>query len=95
MVVVLAGQAQKIFEQRMRWQRECAERGVTATGLLRDEAHLPRFLRKSKHCRGQAMRARGGGRKDALTWLYPLARDYLETMRLHGKYVDAVDLEEH
>ena len=93
-VVALAGQAQKIFEQRMRWQRECAERGVTATGLLREEAHLPRFLRKSKRCKGQALRAAGGGRKDALSWLYPLVKDYLETMRLYGKYVDAQDLEE-
>ena len=87
-------EVKKIFEQRTRWQLECDERGVTATGAMRDEAHLPRYLRKSRRCNGTVMRAKGGGRKDPLTWLYPLVRDYLETMRLHGKYIDAVDLEE-
>ena len=36
-----------------------------------------------------------GGRQDKLRWLYPLVKDYFEEMRLHGKYVDPVDLEEH
>ena len=36
-----------------------------------------------------------GGRKDELRFLYPLVRDYFEGMRQHGKYIDAVDLEEN
>jgi len=40
----------RIYKDRARWQEECDERGVTAYGTRKDEAHLPRFLRKSKHC---------------------------------------------
>ena len=36
-----------------------------------------------------------GGRKDKLRFLYPVVKDFFETMRVHGKYVDAVDLEEY
>ena len=36
-----------------------------------------------------------GGKKDKLQFLYPLVRDYFENMRQHGKYIDAVDLEEN
>ena len=85
----------KIFEQREKWKHQCAERGVTAKGLSKSEVQLPRYLRKSKHNKGTVVRAAGGGRKDALRWLYPLVREYLKELRLHGKSVDAVDLEEH
>jgi len=40
-------------------------------------------------------RARGAGRVDKLRFLYPLVRDFFETMRQHGKYIDAVDLEDY
>ena len=85
----------RILKGKARWQKECEERGVTATGLQRDEAHLPRYLRKSKRCNGVALRAKGGGRVDKLKFLYPVVKDFFETMRVHGKYIDAVDLEEY
>ena len=40
-------------------------------------------------------RKMGGGRKDHLRFLYPLVKDYFELMRMHGKYIDAVDLEDY
>ena len=36
-----------------------------------------------------------GGRVDQLKFLYPVVRDFFETMRVHGKHIDAVDLEEY
>ena len=41
------------------------------------------------------MRAKGGGRKDGLRFLYPCVKDFFEAMRVHGKYIDAEDLEDH
>jgi hypothetical protein len=52
-------------------------------------------LRKSKHCTGVVSRARGGGRIDKLRFLYPLVKDFFETMRQYGKYNDVVDLEDY
>ncbi len=54
-----------------------------------------RYLRKSKHCKGEVRRAKGGGRKDKLRFLFPVVKDVFETMRVHGKHIDAVDLEEY
>jgi len=85
----------RIYEAKDRWQEECEERGVTAHGLKNEEAQLPRYLRKSRFCTGVVSRARGGGRIDKLRFLYPLAKDYFETMRQYGKYIDAVDLEDY
>ena len=85
----------RIYKNKEKWQAQCAARGVTAHGLRRDEAHLPTYLRKSRRCTGVVMRAKGGGRKDHLAFLYPLVKDFFETMRLYGKYVDAVDLQEN
>ena len=61
---------------------------------MRDEAQLPTYLRKSRRNKGVAMRAKGGGRKDGLKFLYPCVKDFFEAMRVHGKYVDAEDLED-
>jgi hypothetical protein len=55
---------------------------------------LPRYLRKSRH-KGTVTRAKGGGRKDKLRFLYPIVKDFFETMRVHGKFIDAVDLEDY
>ena len=85
----------RIYEAKDRWQHECEERGVSAFGLKKTEAHLPRYLRKSKHCTGVVSRAKGGGRVDKLRFLYPLVKDFFETMRQHGKYIDSVDLEDY
>ena len=85
----------KILGQKATWAQQCEDRGVTSIGLKRDEAHLPRYLRKSKRCKGTVRRAKGGGRKDKLRFLYPLVKDFFETMRQHGKYIDAVDLEDY
>ena len=35
------------------------------------------------------------GRRIRLPLLYPLVKEYFEEMRLHGKYVDALDLEDY
>ena len=82
----------RIYEDKQKWQAQCAEQGVTTHGLAKEQAHLPSYLRKSRRCKGVVMRAKGGGRKDNLEFLYPLVTDFFETMRLYGKYVDAVDL---
>ena len=86
---------EKILKQKKRWVEECAARGVGAKGLLSEEYHLPRALRKNRGVGGVVMRAKGAGRKDELQFLYPLVRDYFQCMREHAKYIDAVDLEEH
>ena len=85
----------KVYEARATWEAQCAERGVSSHGLRRDEAQLPQYLRKSRRCNGVAMRKKGAGPKDKLEFLYPLVKDFFETMRLCGKYVDAVDLEDN
>ena len=85
----------KILGQEGKWKEQCEERGVNEHGLKRDEAHLPRFLRKSVRGKGKVTRAKGAGRKDKLRFLYPIVKDFFETMRVHGKYIDAVDLEEY
>ena len=56
----------RIVRNKAKWRKQCDERGVTAHGMKRDEAHLPRYLRRSKRCKGQVRRAKGGGRKDKL-----------------------------
>ena len=61
----------------------------------KSEAQLPRYLKKSRRCVGVVTRAKGGGRKGKLRFLYPIVKDFFETMRLHGKYIDAADLEEY
>ena len=63
--------------------------------MLNDEAQLPQFLRKNRSGRGVVKRAKGGGRKDRLRFLYPLVKEYFEGMRGHAKYIDAQDLEDH
>ena len=85
----------RILKNRDKWVQQCEARGVTATGLKQEEAHLPRYLRKSKFCKGDVKRAKGGGRQDKLSFLYPIVKDFFESMRVHGKYIDAVDLEEY
>ncbi len=85
----------KIVANRSRWQQQCEERGVTSVGLKKDQAHLPRYLRTSMRGQGTVCRAKGGGRVDKLRFLYPLVKDFFETMRLHGKYIDAQDLEDY
>ena len=84
-----------VYENKGRWMSQCDERGATSVGLTRSESHLPRYLRMSMRSTGQVVRAKGGGRRDDLDFLYPLVRDWFEEMRLHGKYVDAKSLLEH
>ena len=52
----------KIYEDRSTWQEQCKERGVSATGLLAEEAQLPEFLRKNRSGGGVVKRAATGGR---------------------------------
>ena len=65
----------RIWRGRETWAEQCRERGVNETGLLRDESHLPRYLRKSSRSKGVIVRAKGGGRKDELEFLYPLVKE--------------------
>ena len=56
-------EVEQIIGKKAVWARQCEDRGVSASGLRRDEAHLPRYLRKSKRCKGDVKRAKGGGKK--------------------------------
>ena len=85
---------EKILARRTLWAQRCEVRGVSCSGLLRDEAQLPRYLRKSRRSKGAVMRAAGGGRKDKLKFLYPIVKDFFEMVRLHGKYIDTNGLED-
>ena len=85
----------KILRTKAKWQAQCEERGVSAQGLRRDEAQLPQYLRRSMRGKGEVKRAKGAGRKDRLRFLYPIVKDFFELMRVHGKYIDAEDLEEY
>ena len=85
----------RILRNKAKWKAQCEERGVGSKGLLKDEAALPQYLRKSRRNKGTVRRAIGGGRKDPLRFLYPLVRDFFELMRVHGKYVDPQDLEDY
>ena len=84
-----------MFEATDKWKRQCVERCVTSIGMRRDEAHFLAYLRKVVKGKGTVLRAKGGGRKDELKFLYLLVNDFVETMRLHGKYIDACDLEDY
>ena len=85
----------RILRNKAQWQAQCEERGVSSKGLMRDEVQLPQYLRKSRRGKGTVKRAKGGGRKDHLRFLYPVVRDFFELMRVHGKYIDPEDLEEY
>ena len=85
----------RILRNKAKWEAQCEDRGVTPKGLKRDEAQLPQYLRKSMRGKGEVKRAKGGGRKDALRFLYPVVKDFFELMRVHGKYVDPEDLEDY
>ena len=73
----------RILKDEAKWQEQCEARGVGAQGLQRDQAQLPRYLRKSRRCTGEVKRA-GGGRKDHLMFLYPIVKDFFESMRVYG-----------
>ena len=68
---------EEILESKALWAKQCRERGVSSTGLLRNEAQLPKYLRKSRRSTGTVMRAKGGGRQDHLKWMYPLVQAFL------------------
>ena len=51
-----------ILENEEKWKAQCKDRGVSAEGLRRGEAQLLQFLRKSLGCKGDACRAKGGGK---------------------------------
>ena len=68
---------EEILESKALWEKKCRERGVSSTGLLRNEAQLPKALRTSRRNTGTAMRAKGGGRQDPLKWMYPSRRRFL------------------
>ena len=85
----------RVWRGRETWAEQCRERGVNETGLLRDESHLPRYLRKSSRSKGVIVRAKGGGRKDELEFLYPLVKEWFDEMRVHGRFVNKISLLEH
>ena len=74
------------------WVKQCMARGVTEGGLLRSEAQLPTYLRRSKRGKGEVVRAKGGGRNDELEFLYPCVKSFFEDMRLYGRFVTVQDL---
>ena len=84
----------RILRNEARWEAQCEARGVTAKGLMREQSQLPRYLRKSRRSKGEVCRAKGGGKRVRLRFLYPIVKDFFEVMRVHGKYIDAEDLEE-
>ena len=63
LVSTLAGRSlhyvRTVYEDKAKWMKHCDERGATAMGLTRSEAHLPRFLRKTRS-KGAVVRAKGG-----------------------------------
>ena len=85
----------RMISNKAKWRKQCEERGVSDKGLARDEAQLPTYLRKSKACKGVVRRAKGGGRIDKLRFLYPIVKDFFEAMRVHGRFIDAHDLEDY
>ena len=58
------------------WVKQCLARGVSEGGMLRSEAQLPQFLRKHRRGRGEVVRAKGGGRKGVLQFLYPCVEGF-------------------
>ena len=66
-----------LYKKRSLWERQCALRGVTSTGVLKSESHLPKFLRKNRAPKcGMVTRAKGGGKHDRLRFLYPLVKEF-------------------
>ena len=66
----------RMYEAKTKWAGQCDERGVTSGGLTNSDAHLPKYLRVNRSGGGEVKRAKGGGHKDQLVFLYPLVKEF-------------------
>jgi hypothetical protein len=75
-----------------KWKRICDSSGVSKSGLSKNQAHLPGYLRKRSRGDGKVSRAGGAGRKSETAFLYPGLKVWFDEMRSTGNYVDKQDL---
>ncbi len=69
------------------------KRGLTASGLSMADAQKPAVLRAaSRRSKGVALRKAGAGRRAAVSFLYPLVREYFLEARERGLLVFPQDL---
>ncbi len=69
------------------------KRGLTSTGFSRSEAQRPKWMRQGQgRSKGEAVRRVGAGRKDYLSFLYPLVKEYFLRQRERGRVVFPEDL---
>lgn len=83
-------QLRAAWDNRNVLRKALVELGMSATGMLRSEAQMPKYLRKN---RGKPMRkrAQGAGRKSSLAFMYPAVGLWFNEMRSSGQYVDKKD----
>ena len=82
-------QLRKVIQAGDKWMKMLLSKGHTPTGLMRDEAQKPQYMRfRTKRC-GTVLRAPRAGRKSEVGFLYPLVEMWFNSMRDGGHYVEA------
>ena len=82
----------KVIEAGDKWVQMLESKGHTPTGLRRDEAQKPGYMRARTKRFGTVVRAPGGGRKSEVDFLYPVVEIWFNSMRDSAHYVDKADL---
>jgi hypothetical protein len=81
-----------VWKNEDKWRRICDTSGVSKSGLSKNQAHLPGYLRTRFRCDGTLSRAAGAGRKCETAFLHPGVKVWFDEMRSTGNYVDKQDL---
>ena len=84
----------RTLARRAKLEANAKAMGYGITGLVKSEAHLPRYLRKRRQGKHEMKRLSGGGRKSTLMFLYAPVKIFFDEMRAAGQYVDKEDLVE-
>ena len=82
----------KVIEAGGKWMKLLRSKGHTPTGLRRDEAQQPQYLRSRTKRFGTLVRAPGAGRKSDVDFLYPVVEVWFNSMRDGGHHVAKADL---
>jgi len=84
-------QVKAAVAQEEKWLSTLSLLGHTEKGTLsRGQAQLPQYLRKKRSA--GVKRAKGGGRKSYVSFLYDGVKHWFDEMRTTGQWVDKVDL---
>lgn len=89
----LKAQIRLALSKREEYEAAVNAAGLTATGLKKSEAHLPKYLRQRRFSDAVLRRKPGGGRKSEVSFLFPAVKEFFDDLRRSGEYVDKKDNE--